>query len=111
MVGLAREKRLGLEFGDVTVCGVEFLVQVFQQVVLLLDVGFFLGQMDVGLNIAGDGNQFFVGSNLLFGALAVSENTLCGFLIVPEIGVGDARFEGFQALAILRGVKDSSARA
>jgi hypothetical protein len=35
---------------------------------------------------------------------------LCGFLIVPEIGVGDARFEGLQALAVLRRVKDSSER-
>jgi hypothetical protein len=33
---------------------------------------------------------------------------LRGFLIIPEIGLGDARFEGFQALAMWRGVKDSS---
>jgi hypothetical protein len=36
---------------------------------------------------------------------------LRGFLIVPETGIGDARFEGFQAFALLRRVKDSSARA
>jgi len=47
---------------------------------------------------------------LLFGALAVAKNALCGFLIVPEIEVGDARFERFQAFAILRGVKDNSER-
>jgi hypothetical protein len=47
---------------------------------------------------------------LLFGALAFAENALRGFLIVPEIGVGDARFENFQALAVLRCVKDSSER-
>jgi hypothetical protein len=31
------------------------------------------------------------------------------FLIVPEIGLRDAGFEGFQALAMRSGVKDSSA--
>jgi hypothetical protein len=35
---------------------------------------------------------------------------LGGFLVVPKIRGGDAGFEGFQALAMLRGVKDSSAR-
>jgi len=48
---------------------------------------------------------------LFFGALAFAEDALCGFLIVPEIGGGNARFKSFQALAVLRGVKDSSARA
>jgi hypothetical protein len=32
-------------------------------------------------------------------------------LIAPEIGVRDARFEGFQALTMLPGVKDNSAQA
>jgi hypothetical protein len=36
---------------------------------------------------------------------------LCGFLVVPERGIGDARFEKLHALAVLRGVKDSSVRA
>jgi hypothetical protein len=36
---------------------------------------------------------------------------LSALLVVPEIGVSHACFEGFQALAILRRVKDSSARA
>jgi len=48
---------------------------------------------------------------LIFGAFAVAENTLRSFLIAPEIRVSGARFEGFQALAILGRVKDSSARA
>jgi len=76
----------------------------------LLDVGFFLSEMDVGFDVAGDRRQLFVGGNLFFGALAVAENALRGFLIAPEIGVGDAGFESFQTLAILRGVKDSSER-
>jgi hypothetical protein len=66
--------------------------------------------MDVRLDVAGDGRELLVGGNLFFGALAFAENTLCGFLVVPEIGGGDTRFEGFQTFAVLRGVKDSSAR-
>ena len=76
----------------------------------MLDVGLFLGKMDVRLNVSGDGGEFFVGGDLLFGALAVAENTLCGFLVVPKSGIGDARFERFQAFTVLRGVKDSSER-
>jgi hypothetical protein len=66
--------------------------------------------MDIRFNVAGERGQFFVGGNLFFGALAVAENTLCGFLIVPEIGFGYARFERFQAFAVLRRVKDNSER-
>jgi hypothetical protein len=47
---------------------------------------------------------------LLFGALAVAQDGLRFFLLVPEIGLGDAGFEGFQFFSVLRGVKDSSAR-
>jgi hypothetical protein len=48
---------------------------------------------------------------LLFGALAIAENGLRFFLIVPEIGLSDTGFEGFQAFAVLRRVKDNSGRA
>jgi hypothetical protein len=77
----------------------------------LLDVGLFLSEMDVRLNVTGDGSELRVRGDLLFGALALAENVLRRFLIAPEIGVGDARFESFQAFAILRRVKDSSERA
>jgi hypothetical protein len=33
------------------------------------------------------------------------------FLIVPEVGIGGARFQRLQLRAILRNVKDNSARA
>jgi len=48
---------------------------------------------------------------LFFGALAVAKYSLRFFLVVPEVGLSDAGFEGFQAIAVLRGVKDSSGRA
>jgi hypothetical protein len=77
----------------------------------LLDVGFFLSKMDVRLDVPGDRRELVVRGYLLFGPLPLAENGLCRFLIVPETGVGDARFENLQALSILRRVKDSSARA
>jgi hypothetical protein len=76
----------------------------------LFDVGFFLCEMDIGFDITGNGGEFFIGGNLVFGALAVAENALGGFLIVPEMGVGCADFESFQTLAVLRRVKDNSGR-
>jgi hypothetical protein len=67
--------------------------------------------MNIGFEIAGEGSKFLVGGNLIFGALAIAEDALRRFLIVPEIGIGGASLEGFQALTILWRVKDSSARA
>jgi hypothetical protein len=52
VVGFAGEERLGFQFGDVGISGAELFVEFFEQVVLLLDVGFFLGEVDVGLNVA-----------------------------------------------------------
>jgi len=111
VIGFSRKQRPGFQFGDVGIRGAKLAVQLFQEIVLLLDVGFFLGKMDVRLNVAGEGGEFRVRGNLFFGALALAEYALRGFLIVPKIGFGDARFESFQALAVLRCVKDSSARA
>ena len=110
MVGLSGKQCSGLQLRDKTIGGVEFAVQLFQQVVLLLDIGLFLREMDVGLDVAGDGGELLVRGDLFFGALAFAENALGGFLIVPEIGVGNARFESFQTFAVLRRVKDSSGR-
>jgi len=48
---------------------------------------------------------------LFFSALAITQNGLRLFLVVPEIGLSDAGFEGFQTFAVLRRVKDNSGRA
>ena len=111
MVGLSGEERPGLQFGDVGIRCIELAIQLFEQIVLLLDVGLFLREMNIRFDVAGEGRELFVRGNLFFGALALAENALCSFLIVPERGIGDARFERLQALAVLRGVKDSSVRA
>ena len=111
VIGFPGEERFGFQFGDVGIRGAELPVQLFQQIVLLLDVGFFLSEMDVRFDVAGDGGELVVRVNLFFGSLPLAENALCRFLIVPETGIGDARFESLQALPVLRRVKDSSARA
>jgi hypothetical protein len=77
----------------------------------LLGVGFFFREADVGLDVAGDGSQLIFSGNLFFGALAIAENGLRFFLVVPEVGLSDAGFEGFQTFAVLRRVKDNSGRA
>jgi len=110
VIGLPGEQCLGFQFRDIAIRGVELPVQLFQQVVLLLDVGLFLREMNVGFDVAGERRELFVRGNLFFGALTLAENALCSFLIVPESGIGDASFERLQALAVLRGVKDSSVR-
>jgi hypothetical protein len=46
--------------------------------------------MDVRVQVAGKRSELFVGGDLIFGALAVAQNGLRGFLIVPEIGRGNA---------------------
>ena len=67
--------------------------------------------MNIGFDIAVERCKFFVSGDLFFGALAIAEDALRGLLIAPEIGIGYASLQGFQALAILWRVKDSSARA
>jgi hypothetical protein len=108
MIGFAGEQRAGFLFADVGFGRVQFLCEVFQEIVALLGVGFFLGQVDVGVDVTRNAGEFFVGGNLVFGAFAIAEDGLGFFLVVPEIGVGGASFERFQAVAVLRGVKDSS---
>jgi hypothetical protein len=48
---------------------------------------------------------------LFFGPLAIAKDGLRFFLVVPEIGLSDTGFEGFQSFAVLRSVKDNSGRA
>jgi hypothetical protein len=108
VIAFAGEQRLRFQLGDVIFGVAELAVELFQQIVALLGVGFFLGEMDVGVEVAGKRGEPVVGGNLIFGALAVAQNGLRGFLIAPEIGLCDAGFEGFQALAMWRDVKDSS---
>jgi hypothetical protein len=76
----------------------------------LFGVGFAFGELDVRLDVTGERFQLLIGGELIFDALAVAKNALGFFLIVPEIGVGGALFESFQARAVLGSVKESSER-
>jgi len=64
--------------------------------------------VNVSVQVAGKRSELFVSGDLILGALAVTQDGLRGFLIVPEIGRGDAVFQGLQAFAMGRGVKDNS---
>ena len=93
MIVLSREQRLRFQLRDVVFRCAEFLVQLFQQIILLVCVGLLQGQVYVRFNIAGDRGEFLVRSDLLFGAFPLSQNALRRFLIVPEIWIRDPRFE------------------
>jgi len=108
VVGFTRKQGFGFEVGDISFGVVQLAVEFFQKVIALLGVGFFLGQIDVGIEIAGKRGQLFVGGNLILGALAIAQDGLRSLLIVPEVGLRDARFQRFQAFAMGSGVKDSS---
>jgi hypothetical protein len=110
VIGFAREERLGFQVADVSFRGIQLAVEIFQQVVALLGVGFFLRQADVSLDVARDCSQLIFRGNLFFGALAIAQNSLRFLLVVPEVGLSDAGFERFQTFAVLRGVKDNSER-
>jgi hypothetical protein len=108
VVAFPGEQRLGFQIGDVSFRGAELAIQLLEQIVALLGIGFFLSEMNVSVEVAGKRSELFVGSDLIFRALAIAQDGLRGFLIVPEIGRRDARFEGLQTLAMRRGVKDNS---
>ena len=99
---------MGFEFANVRVSGGEFFAEVLQEFFALLSVGFRLGKLNVGLDVARKRAKLCVGGKLILGALALFEDALCFFLIVPEVGIGAALLEGFQARAVLLRVKDSS---
>jgi hypothetical protein len=111
MIVFAGEQRLRLEFAEIALQGRQLTVNLFQKIVALLGVGFFLGEIDVGINITRKRSELGIGADLILGALAVPKNSLRRFLIAPEIRLGDARFQGLQALAMLRGVKENSVPA
>jgi hypothetical protein len=111
MIVFAGEQRLGLELRDIVLRAGELVVELFQEIVALLGVRLFAGKADIGVDVTCVSGEFCVGVDLLFGTPAVAQDALRSFLIVPKVRLGDACFEGFQALAMLRGVKESSAPA
>jgi hypothetical protein len=111
VIALSGEKCFCFQFCDKILRCRQLAIQLFQQIIALVSIALFERKVDVRLDVAGESSQFLVGAYLLFGASAVAQDGLRCFLIAPEVGVGGANFERFQPLALLRRVKDSSARA
>jgi hypothetical protein len=64
--------------------------------------------VNISVQVARQRTKLFVGGDLIFRALAITQDGLRSILIVPKIGLSDASFEGLQAFAMWRGVKDNS---
>ena len=111
MIVFSRKQRLRFQFRDVVFRRRQLFIEVLQQLVLLFGVGFFLRQMNICLNVSGDGRELFIRGHLLFGTLPLAQHALGGFLIAPETGFSDAGFQRLQAFAVARCVKDNSAQA
>src|SRR5579884_3534125 len=111
VIVFAGKQRARFEFPDVMFSASEFAVELLPAIVAPPRLGLFLRQRDIGLNVACQRTQLFVRGNLVLGAFPLAQHSLRGFLVIPEIWFGDAGFERFQALAVLRGVKNSSAQA
>jgi len=110
VVAFTGEKSTCFELGNVRVSVVEFAVEIFQQFFALRSVGFFLSEIDVGIDIADDAVELAVGDDLVVSLFAFAEHTLRFLLIVPEVGLRDSFFECLQFGAVTRNVKDNSAR-
>jgi hypothetical protein len=52
-------------------------------------------QVNVGFDVAYERIQLALRGDLVFGALALSEDTLCFLLIAPEVRLRDFFFESF----------------
>jgi hypothetical protein len=90
VIAFAGEQRFGFQVGDVIFGVAELAVELFQQVIALPGIGFFLREVNVSVQVAGKRSELFVGGDLILGAFAVTQDGLRGFLIVPEIGRGNA---------------------
>ncbi len=73
---------------------VELAIEIFEEIVGAGRRWFLpAARRDVGFDVAGERGELVVRGDLVFGAFAVAQDGLRGFLIVPEIGIGDAGFE------------------
>ena len=87
LVGFAGHQNFGLELGEELVGGDEFLVGVLQKRIALGVVGLFLGETDVGFDVADAALESFVSGQAVFDNLALLQSGLRLGLILPKIGV------------------------
>ena len=74
VIVFAGEQRLRFEFRNVFVGGIEFAIELLEQIVFLLGVALFAREVDVGFDVAGDGVELRFGGDLVFGFLALAQN-------------------------------------
>ena len=98
------------EFGDELVGGIEFSGDIFQNGFALRGVGFFLGEVEIRLDVRDGARELFFGRDVGFCVLALLKDRLRFLLVLPERRVVDFRFERFQEFAAGGNVKDNSAR-
>src|SRR6202041_1927764 len=89
----------------------DLFADIFQQRVALRVVGLFPGEIEIGLDIAGFGFEELLCIDAVFDLLALLQNTLRLFLILPKIWIAYFFFECSELLAGGVSVKESSARA
>jgi hypothetical protein len=109
VIALAGKQCAGFQFTNVSFRAAKLAVEVVQQTIPLGGIGFFVSERDVRLDVAREQIELGVGGELVLGALAVAQDGLRGFLIVPEIGLCDFSFQRFQQFLVVGNVKDSSA--
>ena len=88
-----------------------FALDFLEERIALHGIFFFLGQMKIGVDIAGHGLQLSVRSEDCLGGFPLLHDFLGLFLVLPEIGLCDFLFQGGYGVAAAGNVKDSSARA
>lgn len=67
-------------------------MQLLQEIIALCRIGFRFREVDVRLDVARQAGKFFISGDGIFGALALFQDRLRFFLIVPEVGIGNAGF-------------------
>jgi hypothetical protein len=67
--------------------------------------------VEIRFDVADGARQLFVRGDVAFGVLALLQDALRLFLVLPKSGIAGLCFERFQAFAVGGDVKDSSARA
>ena len=111
VVVVAAEKRFRFEPRGERVGGGDFFRDVFENGFALRVVGFFLREMEIGLDVARFSGERFLGVDAVFELLALLQDRLGLFLVVPEIRSAGFFFDCGYLFRCGGRVKDSSARA
>jgi hypothetical protein len=110
-VAFAREQGFGLQLGDVRIGGGEFLGEVYEQGLALSRVRLLVREMKIGIEIAQLAGKRFFRLYAFLELLALLQQGLGFFLILPEIRIAYFFLNRGELLLCGGRVKDSSLRA